>query len=60
MKDPADNKTLDLIQKPQTKAQRFKAKQAAAGLRQYSFWLNPAEAAAVKGFIEAYIKGMKN
>jgi hypothetical protein len=60
MKDPADNKTPELIEKPKTKAQRFKEKQNALGLKQYSFWLNPGEAAAVKGFIKAYIKGMKD
>lgn len=55
MKDPADNKTPDLIEKPKTKAQRFKEKQNALGLKQYSFWLSPVEAGAVKGFIDAYI-----
>ena len=56
MKDPADKKTLDLIEKPKTKAQRFREKQIEAGLSQYSFWLTPAEATAVRGFIKGYIE----
>jgi hypothetical protein len=59
MKDPADNKTAELIEKPKTKDQRFKERQAAAGRKQYSFWLSPVEAGAVKGFVEQYIKGTR-
>lgn len=52
MKDPADNKTAELIEKPKTKAQRFRDKQAAAGLRQFSFWLSEDENNQVKQFIQ--------
>jgi len=52
MKDPADDKTAELIEKPKTKAQRFRDKQLAAGLRQYSFWLSNDENNQVKQFIQ--------
>ena len=52
MKDPADDKTAELIEKPKTKAQRFRDKQLAAGLRQYSFWLSDDENNQVKQFIQ--------
>ena len=52
MKDPADNKTKDLIEPPKTKAQRFREKQIAAGLRQFAYWLTESEAQAVRGCIE--------
>ena len=52
MKDPADKKTIELIEPPKTKAQRFREKQIEAGLRQYAFWLKPSEAIAVREFIK--------
>lgn len=48
MKDPADNKTPDLIQKPKTKEQRFRERQLAIGMRQYSFWLTESEALTLR------------
>lgn len=59
MKDPADHQTPDLIEPPKTKAQRFREKQAAAGLSQYAFWLSPTEASKVKAFIEKNIIGKR-
>lgn len=55
MKDPIDTRTPDLLAPTMTKQQRFRAKQLAAGRRQYSFWLNSMEVAAVRGFIEGYL-----
>ena len=52
MRDPADNKTRDLIEKPKTKAQRFRERQLATGLRQYSFWMTEAEALIIRDYIE--------
>lgn len=52
MKDPADNKTQDLIEPPKTKAQRFREKQVAAGLRQFAYWLTESEAQAVRDYID--------
>jgi hypothetical protein len=52
MKDSSDKKTGDLLA-VKTKAQRFREKQLAAGMRQFSFWLTEEEAAKVKQFIES-------
>lgn len=51
MKDAADTKTKDMLEKPKTKAQRFREKQIATGLRQYSYWLSEAENEQVKKLI---------
>jgi hypothetical protein len=51
MKDPADNKTLDLIEKPKTKEQRFRERQLAIGLRQYSFWMTEGEAMTIRDYL---------
>ena len=50
MKDAKDHATADLLE-TKNKAQRFREKQAAAGLRQYAFWLSEEDAAAVKKYI---------
>lgn len=55
MKDEKDKRTGDLL-KPMTKMERYRLKQAAAGLRQYAFWLTEGEAKAVRDYIER-IKG---
>ena len=52
MKDSNDKKTGDLLT-IKTKAQRFREKQLAAGMRQFSFWLTEEEAAMVKNLIES-------
>ena len=50
MKDASDNKTGDLLG-TKTKAQRYRERQLAAGMRQFSFWLTDAEAETVRKFI---------
>lgn len=52
MKDSKDKRTGDLLS-VKTKAQRFREKQLATGLRQFSFWLTEDEAAQMKQFIES-------
>ena len=51
MKDSTDTRTPDLLAKPKTKEQRFRERQLAIGLRQYSFWLTEAEASIVRDYI---------
>ena len=52
MKDPKDTKTAELLPTP-TKAQRFRAKQLAAGRRQYAYWLTEKEATRIQGILDA-------
>lgn len=49
MKDTKDHATGDLFQSRQAK---YRAKQEASGLRQYAYWLTPAEAQLVRIYIE--------
>lgn len=52
MKDPKDTMTPELLP-TMTKAQRFRAKQIAAGRRQFAYWLTEKEAARIQGIIDA-------
>ena len=52
MKDASDNKTGDLLG-TKTKAQRYRERQLAAGMRQFSFWLTDKEAEQVRQFVES-------
>ena len=55
MKDTTDKRTGELFPSRQAK---YRAKLAAAGMRQYAFWLTHQEAEAVRQFIEQ-IRGEK-
>ena len=53
MKDGKDTKTGDLLTAEKYGRQaRYRQRQEAAGLRQFSAWLTPDEAAKVREFIE--------
>ena len=49
MKDTRDTKTGELFTSRQA---RYRAKLEAEGLRQFSFWLTPAEAEKVRKYIK--------
>jgi hypothetical protein len=52
MRDPDDTQTAELLPPAMTKAQRFRAKQIANGMRQYAYWLTPDEAKKVQASIK--------